>query len=171
MLPRLPPEMCEVCTGVSKMVEEKFGEEGRKTFLVGFFFLRFITAALSSPDVHLTYHVSSHFSKFCILMSKILQNTASGKHFEMQEMVFLNPMISSAQPVIETILEALTSNKVVQKYVETDPTNLWSLASPPPVILPPLNLLPSAPSGPSLPSSSSSPSCSRFRSSVTFSSP
>ena len=51
---------------------KKFGEGGKRTFGVGYFFLRFLCPALACPE-NVQGPVGGEMKKFCILLSKLIQ--------------------------------------------------------------------------------------------------
>ena len=76
--PPPPPPSLGACAALSGRVVHKFGNGSQRTFLVGYFFVRFLCPALAMP-VLLGIETSKSLQKLMILMSKMLQAGASGQ--------------------------------------------------------------------------------------------
>ena len=103
----IPSPMKMISLTVGEMVEQKFGQSGLRTFLVGYFFLRFFCPALTCPENTLKT-VSGQTKRCCIIISKILQTAASSREFETESMSFANELVSEAQGTVDLVLSHLS---------------------------------------------------------------
>jgi hypothetical protein len=100
----VPEALKYITTIVSKLVGNKFGLQSQKTFVIGYFFLRFLCPALALPQTTFGNAVSPQTQKVCVLMSRLLQAAANGQQFQNPDMHYANKMIDSAQSMIDAFV-------------------------------------------------------------------
>jgi hypothetical protein len=69
----IPDEIKFVMKNVSRIVQEKFGVQTQRTFIVGYFFLRYLCPALAIPQTAFSVELTAAAKAMCLLVSKILQ--------------------------------------------------------------------------------------------------
>jgi hypothetical protein len=117
----VPHEIKLVISTITPMVSIKFGEKSKRTFVVGYFFLRFLCPALALPNIF-GMTVSDQMKEFCILASRILQTAASQKSFKTPNMNFGNKIIERCGDRLDAFINEmigipLTSEK--RNYLES----------------------------------------------------
>jgi hypothetical protein len=112
----VPRSMKDVCASLSSAVGAKFGENSERTFLAGFFFLRFLVPALTLPQSTISFEATEELQKVSMILSRILQAASVGKEFENEDMFFANEIIQNAKLRIDVILGRLSSTPLTPEH-------------------------------------------------------
>jgi hypothetical protein len=108
----LSQHMRQVILDISQRIAERYGNEARHTFVVGFFFLRFVCPALAMPNKYFDIEISPEMQKFCVVMSKILQAVANGQHVQTTDMSFTNEIILDQSQNLQLFLRLLLCDEM-----------------------------------------------------------
>lgn len=105
----VPPQIKNVIQSIANEVGTKFGTEHQNTFVIGYFFLRYICPALAIPYVYFDINVPPKLKKICLLMSKMLQAaTIAQESQSMEKMRFATEIIGRSRDKLQTFLYHLS---------------------------------------------------------------
>ena len=113
----IPEEIRDVCHIISKKVSHKFGKRGARTFLVGYFFVRFFCPALAIPTT-----VGLEFGsqdKVCLMLSKFIQAAANQHKYDKNSQTFFaNEFLDEISDLMELFLQVLRQRKLCKHSLQ-----------------------------------------------------